>query len=165
MITSVLTNDWRSLYLRQAQSDYAVLRLLLDTPNVPLCQKLHYLQMTTEKLAKGLMTEPGAPSYKRTHNAFVDFMRVIRTRKGVQKVCGFTNVRAFASFIDSLLPLAQEIEDLSPDGISHPNPEYPWDDENGPISPLDYPFASLRFTANPKMSRMILFVEACLTLN
>lgn len=46
--------DWRTGYLRQARADYDMLLFLLKTgEEVALCQKLHYLQMTTEKLAKG----------------------------------------------------------------------------------------------------------------
>ena len=49
--------DWRTAYLEQAKSDYAML-LKLNRDEAPLCHRLHYLQMTTEKMAKGFLTRP-----------------------------------------------------------------------------------------------------------
>jgi len=41
-------------FLAQASSDYEVFQILLDLDRtvVPVCHPLHYLQMSTEKLAK-----------------------------------------------------------------------------------------------------------------
>jgi hypothetical protein len=52
--------DWRTAFLVQARSDYEVAVRLLRTPDVPLCHSLHYLQMTLEKLAKGMRAQPGS---------------------------------------------------------------------------------------------------------
>ena len=159
-------NDWRTLYLRQARADYAVFKVLLATPNMPLCQKLHYLQMATEKLAKGLMTAPGAGEYGHTHDALVRFMQVARTRAEVRQVCRYSNARAFSLYVESLLPVAQQIENLSPEGIPHPNPEYPWVDGAGQlVSPLDYSFDGLRIGKDLLVNKLMVFIEACLTLD
>jgi hypothetical protein len=42
---------WRDAFLKQAHSDYSVYKKLNEL-RLPLCHKLHYLQMATEKLAK-----------------------------------------------------------------------------------------------------------------
>ena len=55
--------DWRTAYFQQAKSDYEMLLKLLSEEDIPPCQSLHYLQMTTEKLAKGLLTRPGGSHY------------------------------------------------------------------------------------------------------
>ena len=46
-------------YLRQARSDFGVFQLLLeqDRDMVPACHPLHYLQMSTEKLAKAKLAK------------------------------------------------------------------------------------------------------------
>lgn len=69
-----MPHDWRSSYLTQAKADYAIFRLL-EKENSPLCHRLHYLQMTTEKLAKGLLTPVGGVRYAKTHDAFLTFVR------------------------------------------------------------------------------------------
>lgn len=51
--------DWRAAYFQQAKSDYEMLLKLMSEEGTPACQSLHYLQMTTEKLAKGFLTQPG----------------------------------------------------------------------------------------------------------
>ena len=67
--------DWRTAYFQQARSDYDMLLRLLKEENVPECQRLHYLQMATEKLAKGFLTQPGGPRYPKVHDAFVRFVK------------------------------------------------------------------------------------------
>lgn len=155
--------DWRTGYLEQAKSDYAILELLRAASNVPLCQRLHYLQMATEKMAKGFLTPPGAGPYPKTHDAFVRFVRAARSRQYIRDACGFTRSEAFSAYLDSLLPLAREIENLSPEGEEHPNPEYPWEVNGAIYSPLRHPFAALDFR-NVGMTRMMQFIENCLSI-
>lgn len=57
-----MANDWRGAYFQQAKSDYSLLLLIKEINDVPLCQKLHYLQMTTEKMSKGFLTPVGVIS-------------------------------------------------------------------------------------------------------
>lgn len=59
-------------FLAQASSDYEVFRILLDfdRADVPACHPLHYLQMSTEKLAKAAMLALGQPLEKLSHVAF-----------------------------------------------------------------------------------------------
>ncbi len=153
--------DWRSSYLEQAKSDYAMFSLLRN--QAPLCQSLHYLQMATEKLANGFLTRSGGARYGRTHNAFVKFMRTAKTRPEFQAASRFTQAGQFVAFIDSLLGIAQRVEDLSPDGEDHPNPEYPWEVNGTIMMPLEYPFNDLPLDS-PKMVKLLQFIDDCFTV-
>lgn len=155
--------DWRTAYLRQAQADHAMLLKLLNDEEVPLCQKLHYLQMTTEKLAKGFLTPPGGARYPNTHNAFAQFVAVARGRREIRNACSFSQTRPFVAYIDSLRPSAQAVEDLSPEGGEHPNPEYPWEVNGDIVSPLEHPFQDLDLRS-PKMLKLLKFIESCFTV-
>jgi len=55
---------WHEAYMEQARSDYAV-RQLLNRARVEYAHQLHYLQMFTEKFAKGFLTAPASPIPRR----------------------------------------------------------------------------------------------------
>jgi hypothetical protein len=157
--------DWRSAYLQQSRSDYETLQLLRQN-NVPQCQQLHYLQMLTEKLAKGFQTRPGGPRHPTTHEAFRKFIVVAKGRPELMQVCGFKGHEQYSAYIDSLKSVAKDIEDLAPvGGQDRPNPEYLWEQMIGGkpfiISPVEHSFTNLDFSKNPKMRKMLLFIEKC----
>ncbi len=56
--------DWRTANLTQARSDFEMLQTL-SRQQAPPCHQLHYLQMSTEKLAKGFSTPPMGLSQQR----------------------------------------------------------------------------------------------------
>ena len=119
---------WRSAFLSQARSDNEV-RRLLNKAGQPYCHELHYLQMSAEKLAQAFMvddTVSEAPEL--THSAIVKFLRVLKTQPQLWRRMGYRDRGSFVALIDSLLPMAQFIQDLAPSiaGTTHPNPEYPW---------------------------------------
>ena len=156
--------DWRTAYLEQAKSDYETLQKLLADDAVPLCQCLHYLQMTTEKLSKGLLTQAGGSRYPKTRDALVRFMRLAKGRPEIRRACGFSQKPSsmFAAYVDGLLPLAQAVEGLSPEGGDHPNPEYPWEQGGLIASPLSHPFADFDLKQQSrKMVQFLELVEAC----
>jgi hypothetical protein len=155
--------DWRTAYLRQAQADYAMLLKLLGDADVPLCQQLHYLQMTTEKLAKGLLTPPGGERYPNTHNGFAKFVSVAKCLREIRRACGFRQAGQFIAYVDSLRPLAQAVEDLSPEGGDHPNPEYPWEVNGVVVCPTEYAFPALDL-GSPKMIKLLRFIDDCFTI-
>ena len=120
--------SWRTAFLAQARSDND-LRKFLNRSQVPYSHQLHYLQMAAEKLAKGFMTSPTAtdpPGF--SHAAFVSCLRALKGRPEIRRQLGYASVSAFSSFIDSLLPFADQVERLAPTfaGQTKPNPEYPW---------------------------------------
>jgi hypothetical protein len=86
--------DWRTAYLTQAKSDYAML-LKLIREEAPLCHRLHYLQMTTEKMAKGFLTKKGGPRYAKTHDAFAKFVKIAGERPEFCAASHFTQVGSF----------------------------------------------------------------------
>ena len=73
-----MPDQWRTAFLKQARADYALFRTLEGDGTVPVCHKLHLLQMATEKLAKASLTPPGQRPL-RTHNAFVKFVQAAAT--------------------------------------------------------------------------------------
>ena len=153
--------DWHSSYLEQAKSDYAVFTLIRD--QVEVCHSLHYGQMATEKLAKGFLTRPGGGRYARTHDALVKFLRVARTRPEFQAACRFKQSSQFTAYVDSLLGVAQQVEDLSPEGEDHPNPEYPWEIKGAIVIPKEYHFREMALD-NPKMMKLLQFIDDCFTV-
>lgn len=49
----------REAFYRQARCDYEIL-LLLNREGAATCQRLHYLQMSTEKLSKDYQSDPAS---------------------------------------------------------------------------------------------------------
>ena len=80
--------------------------------------------------------------------------------KALQSICGYKRETQFAAYIASLLPLAAEIENLSPEGFDHPNPEYPWEAGGMIFVPVEFDFAALDF-AGQSMKKMLEFIENC----
>jgi len=155
--------DWRTAYLEQAFSDFTILQKLIQD-GAPLCHQLHYFQMTTEKMAKGFLTPPGGPRYPKVHDAFVKFINVSKSRPEFRRASPFADSQQFARYVESLRHKAKEVEDLSPEGGDHPNPEYPWEVGGTIYTPLAYPFSSLDFGKNPQMMKLLKFVEDCLEI-
>ncbi len=147
----------------QARADYALLLKLIHDADVPNFQRLHYLQMTTEKLAKGFLTPPGAGRYPNTHDAFARFLTVAKGRREIKAASRFTRSEQFIAYMDSLRPLAQAVENLSPEGGDHPNPEYPWEANGVIIAPTEYAFSELDFRS-PKMQKLLAFIADCFSV-
>ena len=156
--------DWRTAYFQQAKSGYAMLLKLLEDKDTPLCHSLHYLQMTTEKMAKGFLTRPG-DGPQRTHDAFLAFIQTSAPfDRDLQTACGCINISQYRAYFAGLRPLAQAIENLSPDGPDHPNPEYPWMFQGIIYVPESYEFSSSELNLlrqSPRMVKMLKFIAAC----
>jgi hypothetical protein len=123
-------NGFQDLWWQQTKSDHGIL-VLLRKQGGAACHQLHYLQMVTEKLAKAYFWRTGAPP-PRNHAGFVQFLRSLggvpqARRQLVASTLGFTLFADLQMWINSILPLAYDLERLAPalanDG---PNPEYPW---------------------------------------
>lgn len=131
--------NWRDAYLLQARDDDRVRRRLAADPAISMAHRLHYLQMVTEKLAKGLLASASPPSEgnhpPKTHVRFVRLLQVIKSRPDIRQILGFENRERFAAYINSLLPYAERVQRLAPSesGTAAPNPEYPWFDKEGGI--------------------------------
>lgn len=140
--------SWNDAFLSQAWSDYQVFRGLNESRH-PNCHKLHYLQMTTEKLAKACLMEiTGNSPPKKTHDAFVRFLQYTKSYPLWKKRLGYEQKkREYAAYIGRMIPIADKIEKLAPalSGSSQPNPEYPWTSCGGYIQcPADYDFPEIK---------------------
>ena len=140
---------------------------LLKEDDVPECQRLHYLQMATEKLAKGFLTQPGGPRYPKVHDAFARFVKKFaKLNLNLQRACRFEgNPAAYARCLDGLGDLAQKVEDLSPEGGDHPNPEYPWEQNSLILSPLTHSSSDLDLREqSAKMVKLLNFIADCFNI-
>ena len=151
--------DWREAFLHQAKSDHMVWGKL-NQARTEYSHQLHYVQMVTEKLAKGFLAKPGSTTPPRTvHAAFVRMLRLIKGRPDIRRQLGYKDAAVFASYINSLLPLADSIEKLAPAsaGTTLPNPEYPWEDRSSHEVTAPALFAFPDF--DPRESRMAKMVK------
>jgi len=149
--------NWREAFIRQAKSEHALLRRL-DRPDVEYSHRLHYIQMVTEKLAKGFRANPSDPNPPpTTHHALVRLLQTLKGRPEVRRQLGYSDAAVFRAFIDSLLDLADQVEQLVPGAANttQPNAEYPWrDPKTGEVfAPIDYAFPLF----DPRNPRMIKF--------
>lgn len=135
---------WKSGYARQALSDYRTYQILVAAREADECQRLHYLQMCLEKLAKShcYAGKGSLPSSIQTNHKFI--AKVIPQvfldycAKRAAKERGRTSgsemklFRGVCRELDYLAPAADD------DGRSD-NCEYPWDIRNA-----DEAFISIR---------------------
>lgn len=166
-----MATDWRSGFLAQARSDFDVLQLLARSPStVASCHVLHYLQMTLEKLAKGMSCRPGVwgelpPAY-RNHRVAVSYVQTLM-RSGpraaqLRRRTGWSPDHCRA-YVRGILPAIQQIEELAPrwppDTV---NTEYPWAAPvRGQIdTPSEFDFRSL--LSREEIVRVTQFVKIML---
>ena len=154
------SETWRSAFLRQARSDYEIFRWM-NTNSRPLCHQLHYLQMAAEKLAKAFLCGPNNRRPQTTHTTLVRFMRATKTRQEFRNAGRMTK-HQFKRSIDGLLPTADAVEKLAPEGSGvRPNPEYPWETAGTVTCPLDYDYPTLNINS-PQTQKLLKFIRLCM---
>lgn len=150
--------NWQEAFLAQAKSDYAIF-ILLNASKTPMCHKLHYLQMASEKLAKSFMCDSKGNPPPPTHQAISQFLRHSKTNRQIRAKLGYqSNPTAFNVFIDSILPLADDIQRLAPSGAGfhRMNAEYPWSPAvNQVVPPCEHPFSEFPSTQIVRFQRLI----------
>jgi len=140
--------DWAEAYARQGASDFRLYKQWLVIDDIPVCHKLHYLQMASEKLAKAYLLRYSSASeelLRTSHKAFPVFIQAyyssIRVRQSYRgRTAQLTSVRT------GVHNIAREIEKLAlaVDPQQTPsNAEYPWDAGGRVIAPCDYSFPNL----------------------
>ncbi len=153
-------NQYQELWWRQAQSDHDLF-VLVRRQGAAECHRLHYLQMATEKIAKAYFWRSGSPPPK-SHAGFVQFLRFLgqvkhAERERIAELFSFNRFADFQSWIHAILPIAYELERLTPDLAKEgPNPEYPWPHEQPEHAPADFSFAvwaTLTSRAGPESTR------------
>jgi hypothetical protein len=161
-------------FLAQASSDYRVFQILLDLDRaeVPECHPLHYLQMSTEKLAKAAMHALGHPTEKLTHVAFSQIPYLL-ARNDIARRLGWQNAKAFRQFLKKSAPIFRAIDELNPSvgtqrsaaaAREQPNVEYPWfkRDANGNLiwqTPAIAPWPLIEQLRSGMGAQVIQFVE------
>lgn len=128
--------NWQDAFLTQAWSDFQVFREMNRSRRYPPCHALHYLQMASEKLAKGFMCKRSMePPRRLTHYSLVNFLNVSKSQRDWREKLGYRhNPKAYGYYIDSLLPIARRIERLVPQGTHRINAEYPWLTAEGDVA-------------------------------
>ena len=126
---------WRSGYARQALSDYRTYKILVAAREADECQRLHYLQMCLEKLAKSCYYagKGSLPSSIQTNHKFIakvipqvflDFVAK-RGAKERGRISG-SEMKLFRNVCRELDYLAPAVDDHG----RRDNCEYPWDIRN-----------------------------------
>jgi hypothetical protein len=157
-------NQFQQAWWRQSKADHAVFALLWRAQVSP-CHLLHYLQMVTEKLAKAFFWRSGSPPSKKSHVAFVKFLRylaAVRHDVPQRRIANLFACRRFSDFqgrVRAVLPIAYELERLAPNLANDgPNPEYPWPFVRPLVAPVDHDFAvwsSLKLSQGRDLVKLI----------
>ena len=154
----------QQLFLDQARSDYETFRLL-SRRNV--CHRLHYLQMSTEKLAKVYFWRHGHfPGFG--HHKFAPFLRDLDFSRAADfhRMFGYKDPRRFNSQKTAILDLATRVQELAPaHGNVGPNPEYPWPPNMPTTSPLAHPFMEWQDWSDSVSGRRLKYFVENLLLN
>jgi hypothetical protein len=138
-------NSYQKLWWEQARSDHDAF-LLLKSASIAECHLLHYLQMTTEKIAKAYLWRSGSPPPK-SHAGFVQFLRFLghirqNDRGRIANLFTFKRFSDFQHWIHAVLPIAYQLERITPDLANDgPNPEYPWPHAQPQDAPVNHQFA------------------------
>jgi hypothetical protein len=138
-------NSYQELWWQQAKSDHDAF-VILRGEGIAECHSLHYLQMVTEKIAKAYFWRSGSPP-PRSHAGFVQFLRFLghvrqNDRHRIANLFSFNRFAGFQNWIRTILPIAYDLERLTPDLANDgPNPEYPWPHAQPSTAPVNHNFA------------------------
>jgi len=140
--------SWADAYARQARSDWDVYCVLAGNADIPICHRLHYLQMGCEKIAKAYRwrdTSAGEHGLTHEHVAFSKFIQSFLGSPTMRK--DYEGRGEQLRNISKLCRnLAREVEKLAPavDRANSPeNAEYPWAQGGQVIVPCEYEYPSL----------------------
>lgn len=157
-------SDWRDAFIAQARSDFQVADQLSRRGDVPVCHVIHYLQMTLEKLAKGMSSRPGsAAPPPHSHHGAARFVRQMMKKgplsKDFHRGLGMGDAQRRA-YLEGLLPSIQLIEDMAPAVANRRdagvNAEYPWPVAGGVVvAPVQHDFASIPSTKLRKVRQLL----------
>jgi hypothetical protein len=158
-------DEWGSAYARQARADLDAWDHLQGSP-LPQCQKLHFLQMACEKLAKAHLCKAGRrPEDLQASHAYIAANLPVILRYQLLLVNAKPGV--IRSILQFTKRLAREIELLSPavdDGGRRPdNCEYPWEDVAKKLwIPADYQFFANQLLFQPHGRTVLKLIRAAI---
>lgn len=164
--------DWARAYAKQSASDFQIYEHLLAQPGVPVCHKLHYLQMACEKIAKAYQFRDMATAESKlttSHIAFSKFINSYLTSSPVVKREYEGRDAQLIGFKKKAHSIAREIEKLAPavdQEHSPSNAEYPWEQDNNILIPCDYSYPNLSMLHEPVgLNFLRLIKEAIINFN
>lgn len=161
-------NQAQTVWWQQANSDFSVYTLFRQQ-GVAICHVLHFLQMTTEKVAKAYYWRGGQPPPK-SHAGFVQFVRFLgqirhsSQQERVARLFGFQRFSDFQNSLRSISHIAYDLERLAPDlALDGPNPEYPWPHDQPRQAPALYQFPIWEKLTHAQGRQFMLFLETAVT--
>jgi len=136
---------WRIAYAKQALADLKARESLLQHPELPQCQELHFLQMACEKVCEAFLCGQGVdPETLRSSHAYISGPLPIIARQQfalqarklyIDRTWVIQAIRALARKIELLAPA------ISNAGRQPSNCEYPWAGPDGVIQvPAEHNF-------------------------
>ena len=145
----VSRDEWARSYAKQAKSDFHLYKELLQYNNeIEICHKLHYLQMTCEKIAKAYQlktTQIKLQDVLTKHRIVSGFINnFLKSPPINQHYHGRTEYLKFISH--SINAWAREIEKMAPaiDRENYPiNSEYPWEQYDQLVIPCEYAYSNI----------------------
>ncbi len=148
--------NWKEAFVAQARSDFALMQRLNRT-DCEYSHRLHYLQMFSEKLAKGMLAGFRGAAPDHSHIVLVQMLQNLKGRPDLRERLGYASSSVFKRYISSLLETAGNIAALAPSaaGDERPNPEYPWRDRTSQelMVPCHYEFSEFDPTS-PRMQKL-----------
>lgn len=131
----------------------------------PVCHRLHYLQMSIEKLSKAYFWRKNVAPQK-VHTGFTNFMkflgqdRRLDDRDRIASIFEAKNFRSFEASLRSLSPIAYQLQNIHPRSqFDGPNPEYPWPHDAPVETPVDHEFVVWGELQRPKGRELMTFVR------
>jgi hypothetical protein len=151
--------EWSRAFAKQARADFDAwnalqlyLKIPEGVPEVPRSQKLHFLQMACEKLAKAHLLKGGSQlaDLEQSHAYTAKHLPTIVRQ---QMILNGENERVANSVRDQCRRIAREIELLAPavkaGGKRQENCEYPWEYGGVVYVPAEWPFTNLNLLTEP----------------
>ena len=134
--------EHQRLFLVQADSNFRAYKLFRgqETLSLHSCHILYYLQMAMELLGKAHAWKQGPT--RKTHRAFVNFLRSLSFNRKAQKKLGYAGkIEMWEHKLRKSVSLAQAIENLAPANAGEgPNHEYPWPPDTPTGAPVEFEF-------------------------
>ena len=164
-------DEWGRAFAKQAKADFDSwnaltlhLRLPEGTAPLPACQKLHFLQMACEKLAKAHLCRSGPdPETIQSSHAYTEKVlpRIVRQQIALETGGAPRDSRFVMTHCRHL---AREIELLHPsvddDNKRPDNCEYPWEDRNGKVHvPAEATFPALNLLMAPVARTLLKHIQ------
>ena len=157
---------WAKGYAKQAKAEFDAYQALGQLKGIPICIRLHFLQMACEKLCKAYQCGKGTdPDGLQTSHAFIkSHLPFIAKQQFAQ--LGRNVQRDHSTTLRQIRQLAREIELLAPsvkDGGRRPeNCEYPWENAGRLYVPAEYDFPNLNLLSEQAGRLLLKLISAAI---